>query len=362
MQRRPNTGLEPRQTDCYSWAMNVFAILHRFGIYFLVCAMHVGCPPPGAEPGLTVSIAAIVLDGLDGTATFDIRNTGDAGSTLTFNLTPDAPWIVLDRDSGSSSGAGDIETFTVSVDESMLSKTVFEGTIAISSNAGNAVISVILDAEDTNPVQLVFEQGIEGFEGFEDTSIFEEFPENAGGGIDGIFAGTIRTGFVRRALVRVDLGDIPPGSVVTDATLEMTVERSGENFGAFDLGLHPVLREWTEGDVTAPGSEGGVGSPANSGDPTWNSAAHNGTPWDNIGGDFAETPSATASAGQFLSIVEWGGEGLIADIQRWIDDPASNFGWMIVSSIEDQNQRVKKLVSSEGTTARPRLTVEITPG
>lgn len=340
--------------------MNRFVHLRRYGVYGLVFAAHLGCPPPEAEPELSVSATTVALDGVDDTATFDIRNTGDTGSTLTFDLTPDVPWIVLDRDSGSSTGAEDIETFTVSVNEGELTKATFEGTIAISSNAGDAAIAVTLDTGTTGPTQFVFEQGLDGFEGFEDTTIFEEFSENAGGGSDGVFAGTIRTGFVRRALVRVDLSDIPPGSVVTDATLEMTVERSGEDFGPFDLGLHPILRAWTEGNVTAPGNEGGVGVPADSGDPTWISVAHSETPWDNPGGDFEAEPSVLAPAGRALDVAVWTGEGLVADIQRWVDAPGSNFGWMIVSSIEGEIQRVKKLVSSEGAVGRPRLTVEVT--
>ena len=203
----------------------------------------------------------------------------------------------------------------------------------------------------------VFEQGVDGYEGFEDTSIFSE-NENAGGGIDGLFSGTIRTSpFHRRALLRVDLSALPPASVVESVTLELVVERSGGFFGDFDIGLYRVLEDWAAGSATSPDTEGGAGGPVSIGDATWVSNFHEISLWENPGSDFVEEASAFAAAGVEGEIAVWSGDGLRDDVQRWVDDPTSNYGWVAISAIEGELQRVKRFYSSEAAENRPRLTV-----
>lgn len=208
----------------------------------------------------------------------------------------------------------------------------------------------------------VFEQGVDEYEGFEDTSIFSE-NENAGGGIDGLFSGTIRTSpFHRRALLRVDLSALPPGSVVESATLELVVERSGGFFGDFDIGLYRIREDWAAGAAMSPDTEGGAGAPASTGDATWISNLHEISLWENPGGDFVEEASAFAAAGVEGEIAVWSGDGLRDDVQRWLDDPSSNYGWVAISAIEGELQRVKRFYSSEAAGNRPRLTVVLSAG
>lgn len=217
---------------------------------------------------------------------------------------------------------------------------------------------VVVAAFDQAAVRTyVLEQGLDGFAGFEDTSIYSE-NENSGGGNDGIFSGTNQQLRDRRALIRVDVSFIPQDATVLDAQLQLTVERSGGNFGEFDYTLHRLVKEWGEGDVVG-GLMGGFGGPAEPGDATWVSNKHMMSLWDTPGGDFVSVASATAAAGRQDSVAVWSGPGLASDVQGWIENPSDNFGWIVISAIEGEQQRVKKFFSSEALTSRPRLTITV---
>ena len=204
-----------------------------------------------------------------------------------------------------------------------------------------------------------FEQGVDGFTGFRDTTLLEDLPTNAGGGITGIFSGTIRTSFLRRALIAVDLSSIPTDAVVVSARLEMVVERSGGNFGDVPYGLHRITRAWGEGEANIPNEPGGLGAPAAVGDATWNDAFFTQESWTTPGGDFVEMATATANAGQQGALVTWEGPGLTADVQAWVANPSGNFGWAIITPEEGILQRVKKFFSAEAEVNRPVLVVEV---
>jgi hypothetical protein len=203
----------------------------------------------------------------------------------------------------------------------------------------------------------VLEEGRDGCSCFSDTTIFSE-SQHSGGGTNGVFSGTNAQQNTRRALLKVDLSSIPGDAVVTRVELEMTVDMSGGNFGEIPCSLHRVTREWREGGVRG-GFNGGAGSPAQPGDPTWTHAAQPDIPWDSPGGDFVETPSATANAGRARTSVVWSGPGLVADVQAWLADPASNHGWIIISGREGEKQRVKRFHSSEASHSRPVLRVTV---
>lgn len=219
------------------------------------------------------------------------------------------------------------------------------------------LIGVNARAAGTTTLTLV--QGQNGYFGFNDTSIFSE-NQNSGGGTDGIFSGTNGQLDTRRALIRADLSMIPPGSTITSVSLQLTVWMSGENFGEFDYTLHKSLKHWGEGTVAGL-SEGGFGGAPNPGDATWVSNFHTTSMWSNLGGDYSPNVSATAPAGLAGSNAVWSDNGMVADLQSWIDAPASNYGWFIVSTIEGQSKRVKKFRSAESPILRPVLIVEYTP-
>lgn len=206
-----------------------------------------------------------------------------------------------------------------------------------------------------------FEQGVDTYNGFDDTTLFSEF-ENSGGGTPGIYSGTIQqidfngNRQHRRALIRVDLSSIPTNWIVDSVSLTLTVQRSGGNFGDVDYSLHRVSQSWGEGTVVGL-SEGGFGNVAEPGDATWLSRFHDADLWTAPGGDFAVDSSATAPAGIADTTVTWTSAKMADDVQQWFDSPASNHGWIIISDEEGTRQRVKRFYSSESADFRPVLQV-----
>jgi len=80
--------------------------------------------------------------------------------------------------------------------------------------------------------------------------------------------------------------------------------------------------------------------------------------WTTAGGDFAPGVSAsTAVAG--VGSYNWSSAGMVSDVQAWLDDPASNFGW-IVRSDESAIPGAKAFAGLENpsATVRPTLVIE----
>jgi hypothetical protein len=122
----------------------------------------------------------------------------------------------------------------------------------------NLVRNVFIIALLTTPIihahsqtrTLVFEQGVDGFDGFADTSIYEDLVDNSGGDFDGVIVGTTGNDDLRRGLMKIDLSSIAPDTVVVSATLELTVDLSppGDD-DETDYALHHVAVDWGEGDT-----------------------------------------------------------------------------------------------------------------
>jgi hypothetical protein len=120
------------------------------------------------------------------------------------------------------------------------------------------------------------------------------------------------------------------------------------------VGLHRVLAPWTEGAASA---EGGSGAPASLGDATWLHASFDAAPWALPGGDFAGLASAALSvAGEGVYV--FSSPGLVADVQAWLDDPASNRGWILLGG-EVTPGSVKRFGSRENEDAELRPVLEV---
>lgn len=190
-----------------------------------------------------------------------------------------------------------------------------------------------------------------------DTSLFEEGELSNGAG-EYLFTGLIATGPERRALLQYDLSAVPVGATVQAATLGVSVSRTIS--GTVSVRLHALRASWGEGGVDAPGQEG-TGAAAGTGDATWLERRLGSQPWSQPGGDFEAMESARAGLrgnGRY----EFSGVGLVADVQRWVNEPSGNAGWILIGNPAAGFGSAKRLNSRENPDAssRPVLTVTYT--
>jgi hypothetical protein len=142
------------------------------------------------------------------------------------------------------------------------------------------------------------------------------------------FAGETGMGELRRGVLAFDIaGNIPAGSTILGVTLSLNVSRTGVD-DARNIELHKMLADWGEGTSVAPGEEG-TGAPATTNDATWRHRFFDTIFWTTEGGDFSATVSASQSVGA-VGMYTWSSSQMRADVQSWLDDPASNFGWLVL--------------------------------
>lgn len=160
-----------------------------------------------------------------------------------------------------------------------------------------------------------------------------------------LFAGTAGVSLRRRALLHFDIGgNVPAGSVIESVMLRMYMSRSATSF-ARSTSLHRVLRDWGEGTSDAELEEG-QGAPATDNDATWNHAFLDDVLWSNQGGDFAASSSSSVNVAG-LGFYTWGANPeLNADVQLWLDEPTTNFGWIVIGD-ETEPGTAKRFNSRE---------------
>ena len=138
-----------------------------------------------------------------------------------------------------------------------------------------------------------------------------------------------------RGLVRFDLSGLPVGAVVTSVSLNFTVIANASG-GADIHALQRLNTGWLENSAT------------------WLSSGA--APWANAGGDYLSTPDATVSVtdGTFTFSST---AALVGTVQAWIDNPASNNGWLLRSQNEGSGRNARRIGTLEGSSP-PILTVE----
>ncbi len=191
-----------------------------------------------------------------------------------------------------------------------------------------------------------------------DNTIFEEStPENSisNGSGQFLFSGRTKLVQVRRCLLAFELeGKVPAGSRILSATLTLHMSRT--IVGSESFGLHRLLSDWGEGDSDAGGNEG-RGIAAESSDATWDHSFFNTTTWLTPGGDFEPVASGVTAVGGSGSY-SWSDSLMAVDLQSWVDDPDSNFGWLL--SGNETRTTAKRFDSRENPNAanRPVLMIE----
>ncbi len=178
---------------------------------------------------------------------------------------------------------------------------------------------------------------------------------------------------IRRGLVAFDIADsIPAGATITAVTLSVDdVQGTG---GSETVSLCRMLRDWGQGTSYF---SGGRGTQATNGDATWYCTFYNaGNPsasptWTAPGGqsgvDYSASVSAvsTISPGSLDQSSSWSSAtspSMLTDVQRWLDSPATNFGWMMLGN-ESAGQTAQRLGGQYAVAPEtpPQLSIQYDP-
>lgn len=199
-----------------------------------------------------------------------------------------------------------------------------------------------------------------------DTSLFEANPDYNLGATS-LVSGTNRQYSRSRALFRFDLSALPAGAVVTNVQVVMNVTRrpdpdNGEPVNS-DFNLYRLHVGWGEG--TSSSVTGSVASP---GDATWNERYYQTVPWETggaaVGVDYAASPSSTTPVSGVGSYTWQSSLRMVQDVTAWQSDPASNFGFILISQDEELPSSGRRFASTEDfsdTALPPQLIVTYVP-
>lgn len=204
----------------------------------------------------------------------------------------------------------------------------------------------------------LYAQNVVELQAVKDNTLYEDSGGNfSNGSGQHIFAGTTqRDNLIRRALVAFDLdGALPDGAIVDSVQVELHMNRSlGTRHFAH---LHRVTRDWGEGSSDSVGQEGG-GANAVDGDATWIHAIRPGTTWTNPGGDFRSANSAEISILDQGPAIWYNTSDLLTDVNDWLADPASNFGWLVMGD-ELTSGTAQRFASRENPDSNDHPTLRI---
>jgi len=215
-----------------------------------------------------------------------------------------------------------------------------------------------------------FQQNLNGYTGTDDNTIYADRTENTNGSHHLIYAGN-NISDPRRGLIRFDLNAgnqiIPPGSLILSVQLQLILQYSGLDAADSDIySIHLLQKAWGEGTVDS-GDPGGLGAPANPGDATWTDNRFMDSKWTTAGGDFLTTPSAEIPIARWNSIdnskntYNFASPEMARDAQFWIDNPGSNFGWILIGE-ENGSRNSRRFYSSEAPPpSSPKLTITFQP-
>jgi len=167
------------------------------------------------------------------------------------------------------------------------------------------------------------------------------------------FAGENGTGELRRGVLAFDIaGRILGGSTIIAVSLSMNMSMTPA--GAITVELHKLLADWGEGTSHAPSGEGD-GAPATPSDATWRHRFFDTIFWTTQGGDFSATVSASQSVGP-IGQYTWSSPQMVADVQLWLDNPASNFGWLVLG--DESAVATAKRFDTRESASPPVLTIQ----
>jgi len=193
-----------------------------------------------------------------------------------------------------------------------------------------------------------------------DNTLYEYDPaegDHSNGAGFHFFAGENGMGELRRGVIAFDVaGTIPAGSTIIAVTLTMNMSMTPA--GPETVELHRLLADWGEGTSHAPMGEGD-GAPATPNDATWRHRFFDTIFWVTEGGDFSAVASAVQSVGGVGQYM-WSSAQMVADVQEWLDSPASNFGWLVLG--DETAIATAKRFDTRESASPPMLSIQYTPG
>jgi hypothetical protein len=176
------------------------------------------------------------------------------------------------------------------------------------------------------------------------------------------FAGNTTRFGERRALMQFDIASsVPANATITSASLTIHIDRGIDDANLFRL--HRVTSSWNEGPAL-PDEPGGEGIQPQDGDVTWSFRSYSDTPalrvaWLSQGGDFAPVASSQTTLSRSGAFTFASTPQLIADVTSWLQTPATNHGWIILTDDSMLSGTAKRFASREAPdiTTRPTLTL-----
>lgn len=161
-----------------------------------------------------------------------------------------------------------------------------------------------------------------------------------------IFAGSTGGnlgGGTRRGLVHFDLeGIIPEQAHIEEVSLHLYADRGGPG----EVRLYRVLQDWGEG---ASCKNGGSGAPSQTGDATWIHTFYDTSTWDDPGADRSRPAGNARVYIDIAGMYTWSSNRMKRDVQLWVEQPGTNFGWLLVGD-ERTPQSVVAFASREALT------------
>lgn len=166
---------------------------------------------------------------------------------------------------------------------------------------------------------------------------------------------------IRRTVIAFDVAGsgIPAGSTIDSVFLVVNVSRLMP--ATTNVTVHELTADWGEGtsDPLSPNEGGGTNS--SFGDATWIHTFYPSALWTTAGGDYDGTASGTLAIAGIGKFTAGTTANMVADVQGWLDTPATNFGWILIGD-ESTDATATRLDSRTNATAanQPQLIVYYT--
>jgi len=204
-----------------------------------------------------------------------------------------------------------------------------------------------------------------------DTSLMQNYPSNNFGGNEYFISGTTQNYTTNRALLKFDVAAaVPRGSRILAATLTVDVIGEPAEPGVpSNFALHRLICDWGEGNKSGhPPQQIGLGKPATTNEATWfDRFAFTTDAWSSPGAargvDFSTNVSSEAYVygTDFSPYLFDTTPQMVADTQLWLNQPATNFGWLLLTQDETSHFTARRFASREDTNRAPILTLDYAP-